>query len=421
MTDISIPFIRPKSVLHYWLQLAQEPNHDFIRLLDFLSERDLGLLDIALSERLIRKLYTQPLTKYYSSHEIAISSFKHCRSHLNWIVNRDLHGHIQKLQISYSRNIPEELVDFKTRHFRFPRLLEIRCWQISKKFCCALSWYSPNLRYFKIIGGTYELSDDSIDALCAGCIHLKYIEITEDSSQGGFCRLTGASVSSIFEQRKELEVLVLGNWGNLDLSTLDCSALSTLRVLDIDYPRNTSPDRLHDIFASNSRLETVKLTSDLDGPNLPHDAVMTALGAHCHLLKHVTLYTCYWDKITDAGIVAMIQGCPSLETIDIASWNAPDPDDEEEDEPFVPTLSVTNAAMYAIAQYCPNLVSFKINSSIHEPLAYDDTGLGAIVQGCPHLRVIYRNHKVYYAAPGVDTAVNSYYTYYREFHQWKYA
>ena len=74
---------RPKSVLHYWLQLSQEPNQDFIRLLDYHSERDLGRLEIALSELDIRNLFINQLKSYYESHGILVARLEHSKSHLD--------------------------------------------------------------------------------------------------------------------------------------------------------------------------------------------------------------------------------------------------------------------------------------------------------------------------------------------------
>ena len=81
-------FPRPKSVLHYWLQLSQDPNQDFISLLGYLSERDLGLLEIALSERGIRSLLLLPLASYYKEHEAVVAKSKYSKSHLDWVIER---------------------------------------------------------------------------------------------------------------------------------------------------------------------------------------------------------------------------------------------------------------------------------------------------------------------------------------------
>ena len=98
----------------------------------------------------------------------------------------------------------------------------------------------------------------------------------------------------------------------------------------------------------------------------------------------------------------MVQGCPLLERIDIGAWNKAWVYHYEDDfdEDFVPDVSVTNAAMYAIAQYCPYLKVFHISSA--DPLAYDNSGLDAIMNSCPRLQAIYRDDKLYYAASGYD-------------------
>ena len=161
----------------------------------------------------------------------------------------------------------------------------------------------------------------------------------------------------------------------------------------------------NDVLMRNNRLERVKLATGI----LYHGTVMKGLGEHCHLLKHVSLSTYEWYDFTDEGIIAMVQGCPLLETIELNGWDATEEVDEEVE--FQHTVSVTNASMYAIAHYCSNLVSFKISSI--DSFAYDCNGLDAIVQGCPCLQVIYRDEKVYYASPApiheviVDDTVQS--------------
>ena len=96
----SIFFLRHKSILHYWLQLSNEPTQDFIRPLDYLSERDLGLLEIALTERDLKQSYMQPLKVYYETHEISVAKISRSKSHLDWLISRGLNYHIQKLLIT---------------------------------------------------------------------------------------------------------------------------------------------------------------------------------------------------------------------------------------------------------------------------------------------------------------------------------
>ena len=173
----SIFFLRPKSILHYWLHLSQEPTQDFIRLLDNLSEQDLGLLEIALSERDLRQLYIQPLKVYYETHEIIIAKFNCNKSHLDWIFNRGLNNHIQKLVISYIE--PKDERNFNYYTVKFPNLLEVKLWCIFPKLCEVLGSFSPNLHTLKILNGADELTLESIVSICSGCTHLKFIQISE--------------------------------------------------------------------------------------------------------------------------------------------------------------------------------------------------------------------------------------------------
>ena len=96
--------------------------------------------------------------------------------------------------------------------------------------------------------------------------------------------------------------------------------------------------------------------------------------------------------ITDESIIAMIQGCPLLETINISAWNRA----RYHPEKFIATISVTNAALYAIAEYCHHLRSLSLSSK--DPLAYDDDGLDAIKHGCRELMTLHME----YVAPGND-------------------
>ena len=193
---------------------------------------------------------------------------------------------------------------------------------------------------------------------------------------------------------KELEVIQLNNWDRVESDDITClSKLSNLRELDIElvYGWSTFPSQ---VFSCNNMLETVILGGDLS-----HDTIMRGLGEHCHSLKRVWLGAWAWREVTDEGIVAMAQGCPLLERIDIGAWNSSWGHNYEDDfdEDFVPTVSVTNVAMYAIAQYCSHLIVFRISSA--DPLTYDSLGLDAIKYSCPCIQAVYKDGRVYYTVP----------------------
>ena len=401
MAETPISHLRSKSVLHYWLQLSQEPTQDFIRLFDYLSERDLGLLEIALSELDLRKFYKQSLHNHFKTHQIVIAKINRSKSHLDWILKRGLNNDITKLVISYNES--DEYMNSDVYDLRLPKLLDIRFWFISPKLCSALSLYSPNLQKLKILSRSNEIFLESIEALCSGCPKLKYIQIFEDIDRDDSISLYGSILEPICKHCKELEVLKL-NW-LCDVypdHIARLSQLTHLAMLVIDFFEwPCSPD---EVFASNTMLETVVLCGGLS-----HDTVMKGLGAHCHSLKRVSLSS-QAQMITDEGIIAMVQGCPQLEKIDIRASK------KTFESPYnhksVSTVAVTNTSLYAIARHCPNLISLEL--SIPEPQAYDNTGLDAIKHSCPHLQVINKDDDEYYAAPGYDEDCVMLYDYYSD-------
>ena len=389
MEESSITVLPFKSALHYWLQLSQEPNHDFIRLLDYLSERDLGLLEIAVSEKKNKHLLMSPFKRYYETHEVSIDMIKCRKSYLDWILNRGLNHHTRKLAISLSFNESKDC-KFDSCNIRFPHLLEITCLYMTPKLCLMLDLYSPNLHTLKILEGAYDLEAKYFESILSGCRKLSHIQISKDLIDP-----PTETFVLIAKYCKELQVLKLTKCDTIKSNSIfPLSKLISLEVLEIDLLFSWS-NPLDAVFASNSKLTTVSF-----GGEFSHDPIMRALSVHCPLLKHIRLGAWAFQVLTDESIIAMVKGCPLLETIDISSWRTVSYFSYEGDG-ITRTLSVTNDAMYAITQYCPYLQVFSISS--RDLLAYDNTGLDAIRDGCPCIKAIYKNRKVYYAVPGYKT------------------
>ena len=316
MTESIVSYQRPKSVLDYWLQLSQEPNQDFIRLLDYLSERDLGRLEIALSEIDIRNLFINQLKSYYESNEIVVAQLEHSKSHLDWILSRGLNNHIQKLVVYLNKY---HAINFSDYDIRLPNLREIKFWSSVPALCRMLGSHSPNLQSLRILGGADYLTRESIETICSGCRKLKFIEISAPLD-GNVVHLSGKVLESITKYCKDLEVLELNNFEHIE--SIEClSELTNLLVLDLHLVYYWQgpfswPIFPTEVFASNTKLETVSLGGDLS-----HDDILQALGAHCHSLKHVHLGAYQWRVITDEGIIIMVKGCPLLESINISAWN----------------------------------------------------------------------------------------------------
>ena len=380
MEENTVSIFNPKSILHYWLDISQDLGLDYIRLLDYLSERDLGLLDIALSERSIRQLYDFPLKTYYFTHIITIAKLKLSKSHLDWIVKRDLDLYIQRLEVSFNYS---KVINFDKYDTILDNLKSIKLWFINVKVCHMLNSCCPNLQQLEILHGIDKLSNKSFKLICSECYQLTHIHIAEKIENSAF--LPSRILSYISKYCKQLQVLKLEKLHGIDPPLIAClSNLTQLQMLNIDFLGSDGSAFPIEIFASNSEL----ITFCLNG-HFQHDPIMRGLGEHCHSLKYVILSVFFLEILTDDGIIAMVRGCPLLKTIYISASNTTDD--------FETTVSVTNAAMYAIAQYCRHLEYFRIISIV--PLAYDNDGLDAIKHGCPHLRAIHKGMELYYASP----------------------
>lgn len=388
MAESSISLLPPKSVLHYWLQLSQEPNQDFIRLLGYLSERDLGLLDIALTERNVRCLYLVPLRNYYKIAKIF------SRSLFEWILSRGLNNHIQHLEISFNQVNTNIVINLENYNIMFPNLVSIHCECNNSAICPILGLYSPNLYSVEIIlSDTLGIIDADVESMCAGCRHLTRIMIAKDSDEHPLHQ-SGEALASITKYCKELEDLTLSSWEHINSNAIAClSTLTNIYRLSI-RSLNCALSFPVEVFSSNMKLESLYLHGEFS-----HDTIMRALGIHCHSLKSVELSSLALREITDNGFIAMVQGCPLLETIYIDAWNkASDIYGGE----FVPTVSVTSASMYAIAQHCLHLEVFSLNSA--DTLIYDTSGLDAIKECCPHLQYILKDNCDYYSLPHYHTS-----------------
>ena len=177
-----------------------------------------------------------------------------------------------------------------------------------------LGLYSPNLQTIKVLRGVDKINESCIKLLFSGCRKIKCIFISKPYDKPPVV-LPSGTMSFISMYCKELEILKLYNIEQIYTDSITClSQLTNLRILDLDLVRTELLFPI-DVFVSNSKLETVNLNGDLY-----HDTIMRGLGAHCHLLKHVSLTSWAWRVVTDEGIIAMVQGCPLLESIEMHTF-----------------------------------------------------------------------------------------------------
>jgi hypothetical protein len=110
-------------------------------------------------------------------------------------------------------------------------------------------------------------------------------------------------------------------------------------------------------------------TIDLNGCEKVMDAGVIALAQECPGLQTIKLAVdldgC--GKVTDVGVIALAQGCPGLQNINLNSCG-----------------KVTDAGVRALAQGCPGLQTMDLNSC--EKVT--DAGVIALAQECPGLQSI---------------------------------
>ena len=95
------------------------------------------------------------------------------------------------------------------------------------------------------------------------------------------------------------------------------------------------------------------------------DAGVIALAQGCKKLSALNLKFC--KHITDAAVIALAQGCPRLSYLDLG-W----------------CKQITNAAVIALAQGCPRLSHL----DLAECYMITDEGVIALAQGCPELATL---------------------------------
>ena len=146
--------LREKSVLHYYLNLTKSPHQDFIRLINYLTLKDIGYLDTAISEYSIRHLFLDLLKVLFSKHQIIIGNKLY---YFEWIINRDLCQYIQCLTITtnYKYKLERNTIIFENKTYSFPSLkvLQSRCMNIH--LFNTISLHSHNIHSVSLSGSEH--------------------------------------------------------------------------------------------------------------------------------------------------------------------------------------------------------------------------------------------------------------------------
>jgi hypothetical protein len=171
-----------------------------------------------------------------------------------------------------------------------------------------------------------DLLDETLDSIVNGCPQLTAVDI-----KLGF-GVTQQGISRLAQATKLTELGV----GTLPGEALRwCAALRKLHIVSPDDMTQTvrllgahCPElrefTVTSVIVTTGGCDSAALVALAQGcPRLsnlrldvqPADAVMVALGAHCHDLSHLSLSFTSNDTLTDVGLCALAQGCPKLRAL----------------------------------------------------------------------------------------------------------
>ena len=200
----------------------------------------------------------------------------------------------------------------------------------------------------------------TIKLLLKKCPHLISLSI-----RGGFCGGGDDTVLFIAKNCIKLEKLY---WHDLRMGDLGLSyipLLLNLKELDISLESKTTLAGVRIMIVSFHNLQILHIHSYSYNKTFSDD-VLRLIGIYCPSLKELKYGG--GEQPSNESILAVIEGCPSLETIYIRRADSTQYDD---------------TILYAIAEHCPctQYIHLGFNSQ-----SYTDQGLIALSRGCPELR-----------------------------------
>ena len=265
----------------------------------------------------------------------------------------------------------------------YPRIVEVNAQYVSRSALLAFASY-PRL----------ELKTIDMELKCAGkrlllpllgrCPYLTSLTLS-----GQFWRKTDEDVRVIVERCPLLNTLCLAGSSEVtDLSISYISLLEHLAELDIsalysvdtDGPGVTS-EGLQSLVKARPSILVLKCKIE-EGCV---DTLLRRVGIYCMSLTvlHVKTGSEIYAA-THGAVIALIQGCPLLQELDLDEYS---PSDD---------------VLYALAECCPRLMG--LNTFLYEPAGFTDRGLVALSRGCPGLTQLHMHD----AAGITDEAIMSF-------------
>ena len=330
-----------KSILHY---LALQSGHSGLSFEDFLlyfTNKNIGKLDLAISETILRDAFHKRLGSFYNSNIIT------CIFEFKMIVKRNLS--IEKCEApnvfignySYLLNLGmfDFVMDNEEAEHLFSQLLEHspQLTKICFKFMTVkgLSLIAhhcgPTLRTINT-----EIDDNSLDAIqciCRACPNLRDLSLRCIGAEpnGDDLILTAVQHCPLIEVLPCLRTVT-------DIAMNVLATIHTLKQLSMPSYDCTSSAIQHVLRVNPNLADIFLLSRD--------DTLVNCIGRYCGNLKRLTIGREFPPALSNGSLIEVFRGCPLLEYFDLHQRCG----------------VMSNVALRAMFEFCPHLTEFELFS-----------------------------------------------------------
>lgn len=265
-----------------------------------------------------------------------------------------------KIDVNNHLNITDDGVSSLAERCSHLQYIDLgSCKDITDEGVIALAGRCPHLQYINL-SECERITDRGVLALTERCPNLRHIDLSDCG------HITNASVIELAKRLPNLQFIALGECSNITDDAVKALATHCPELQSINLERNSlSSHALTALAKGCSALRHINLYNSRGWNN----DVAAAFARRCPNLEYIDLCYC---SATDADVVALANGCPNLQSINLngASWSFPS--------------AVSNMAVIALAERCPNLkyVSFFNRHAI------TDAAVIELARQCPRLQSV---------------------------------
>ena len=331
-----------KSSLYY---LFLQPSHSGLSFEDFLlhfSNKDIGKLDLAISETILRDAFYQRLGSFYNRNIIT------CQDEFKMIVNRNLSiekcdapnvsiGNCRYLEylgivdFVVNNEEAEQLLSLMLEHS--PQLANICFKFITVKGLNLIATHcGPNLRSINTKVGDNSL--EAIQSICRACPNLRDLSLRfiGDEPNSNELILTVVQCCPLIELLPSLRYIT-------DVAMNALATINTLKQISV-FSDNCTSAAVQRVLKSNPSLGGLVFHG-----SFIDDALVNCIGRSFGHLKRLTIGKLSQPALSDNNLVEVFRGCPLLESFHLLQ-----------------PRRMSTAALRAMFEHCHHLIELGVFS-----------------------------------------------------------